>query len=82
MWQKAWNPKIQSFKDDGWAKVLRKMKVPDNLKKECIKPLLICWTPIAPENEPDSFLFQVATRPSPDCHFSEVWVFLHIQLLA
>ena len=78
MWQKAWDPKIQSLRDPGAAKVLKKMKVPDDpdLKRACVKPLLICWTPMAPENEPDSFLFQVATRPNPpDCDFSELWVF-------
>ena len=74
-WQKAWCPKIKSLKDKGSAKVLVKMKIPGCLSRECVKPLLICWTPMAPENELDSFLFQVATSPSPDCHFSELWVF-------
>ena len=73
MWRKAWNPDRQCLRDPGAAKVLKKMKVPADLSGECVKPLLIYWTPIAPENEPDSFLFQVATRP--DCHFSELWVF-------
>ena len=66
------------LRDPGAAKVLKKMKVPadPDLKRACVKPLLICWTPMAPENEPDSFLFQVATRPNPpDCDFSELWVF-------
>ena len=75
MWQKAWNPDIQSLRDKGAAKVLKRMNVPDDLSKECIKPLLICWTPMAPENKPDSFLFQVATRPRLDYIFSELWVF-------
>ena len=75
MWQKAWNPCIQSLRDPGAAKVLKKMKVPDDLSGECVKPLLICWTPMAPENNPDSFLFPVATSPSSDCYFSELWVF-------
>ena len=74
-WRSAWSPDIQSLKDYGNAKVLVSMKIPDDLLGECVKPLLICWTPIAPENELDSFLFQIATRPSPDCHFSELWVF-------
>ena len=86
MWQKAWDPEIQSFndhkKDARWAKVLRRMRVPDALEGECIKPLLICWTPMAPEKNPKSFLFQVPscrfqdpTRSPPDCHFGELWVF-------
>ena len=74
MWRKAWCPDIQSLKDKGSAKVLKKMKIPCDLSGECVKPLLICWTPIAPENERDSFLFQVATSPSPVCHFSELLV--------
>ena len=75
MWQQAWNPDIQSLRDPGAAKVLTEMRVPDDLSGECVKPLLICWIPMAPENKPDSFLFQVATRPSPDCDFSELLVF-------
>ena len=75
MWKRAWNPDIQSLRDPGAAKVLKKMRVPGKLKKECVKPLLICWTPMAPENNPDSFLFSVPTCPSQDCNFSELWVF-------
>lgn len=83
MWQKAWNPETQSFRDDGWAKVLRKMRVPGGLEEECVKPLLICWTPMASKKNPDRFLFQVPsclfqvpTSPSPpDCDFGELWVF-------
>ena len=75
MWQQAWNPDIQSLRDPGAAKVLKRMNVPDNLSGECVKPLLICWTPMAPKKNLDSFLFQVPTRPSPDCNFSELWVF-------
>lgn len=88
MWDKEWNPEIQSFKDhgtekDGKAKVLRKMQVPCDLKEECIKPLFICWTPMAPKCNQNDFLFQVPsclfqdpTRPSPpDCDFGELWVF-------
>lgn len=87
MWQEAWDPEIQSFNDHQedarWAKVLRRMRVPGNLSKECVKPLLICWTPMAPKCNQDAFLFQVPscrfqdpTRPSPpDCDFGELWVF-------
>ena len=82
MWQEAWDPEIQSFRDDGWAKVLRRMRVPAKLEGECIKPLLICWTPMAPKKNPNSFLFQVPscqfqdpTRSPPDCGFGELWVF-------
>ena len=75
MWRKAFNPDIQSLRDPGAAKVLKKMKVPCALSEECVKPLLICWTPMAPKNNPDSFLFQVATRPSQNYIFSELWVF-------
>ena len=74
-WREAWNSDNQSLRDDGAAKVLVPMKVPDDLSGSHVKPLLIYWTPIAPESEPDSFLFKVATRPSPHCHFSELWVF-------
>ena len=83
MWQQAWNPDSQSFRDPGWAKVLKRMRVPDGLSEECVKPLLICWTPMAPKCNQDAFLFQVSsclfqdpTRPSPpDCDFGELWVF-------
>ena len=59
------------------------MQVPKELEGKCIKPLLICWTPMAPECNPDSFLFQVPsclfqhpTRPRPPhCDFGELWVF-------
>ena len=75
MWQNAWDPDTQSLRDPGAAKVLKRMRIPNDLSEECVKPLLICWIPITPENEPDSFLFQIATRPGPDCDFSELWVF-------
>ena len=75
MWQKAWDPDIPSLRDPGAAKVLKKMKVPCDLKGACVKPLLICWTPMAPENNPDSFLFKVEPCPRTDYIFSELWVF-------
>ena len=74
-WRSAWNEETQTLRDEGSAKVLLPMKIPEDLSGERVKPLLICWTPMAPENELDSFLFQVEARFSPECDFRELWVF-------
>ena len=72
-WSGAWDPESQSLRDPGAAKVLVPMRVPDCLSGSHVKPLLIYWTPIAPESEPDSYLFKVATGHT--CPFSELCVF-------
>ena len=72
-WREAWDSDNQSLRDDGAGKVLEPMKLPDDLSGSHVLPLLIYWTPIAPESEPDSFMFKVAT--SPMCAFNELCVF-------
>ena len=72
-WREQWNPKNQSLKDPGVAKVFNKMKLPEGLSGAPVLPLVIYWMPIAPESEPESHLFQVST--SPTCRFRELRVF-------
>ena len=73
MWEWLWDPHDQCIKDYGHGKVLTRMEPPDDLADSRILPLLILWTPIAPESEPDSCLFKVSTNSS--CDFRELWVF-------
>ena len=73
MWEWLWDSDDQSIKDYDHGKVLTRMKPPDDLADSRILPLLILWTPIAPESEPDSCLFKVSTNSS--CDFRELWVF-------
>ena len=76
MWQSAWDEETQTLRDKkGSAKVLLPMKIPEDLSGERVKPLLICWTPMAPEKELDSFLFRVEARFSLECDFRELWIF-------
>ena len=73
MWEGLWDSDDQSINDYDHGKVLTRMNPPDDLAASHILPLLILWTPIAPESEPDSCLFKVSTNPS--CGFNELWVF-------
>ena len=75
VWRSAWDEATQTLRDEGSAKVLLPMKIPCDLSEDHVKSLLICWTPMAPKNELDSFLFQVKARFSPGCDFKELWVF-------
>ncbi len=73
MWEELWDSDDQSINGYDHGKVLTRMNPPDDLADSRILPLLILWTPIAPESEPDSCLFKVS--PNPSYGFSELWVF-------
>ena len=80
MWEGLWDSDNQSIKDYAHGKVLTRMKPPANLTDSRILPLLILWTPIAPESELDRCLFKVSTNPS--CYFRELWIVVYFEILS
>ena len=54
------------------VKVLVPMKPPNGVDKETVRPLLIFWEALGPDEAPDDHLFQVDVA---DAEFEELWVF-------
>ena len=92
-WEHRWDTKRHTLKGGrhasatATAKVLVKMKAPYGVNEEIVRPLLIFWEALGPQDKPDEHLFHIE---KPTCNFafnrpaswanvsyhdSELWVF-------
>lgn len=85
-WERHWNERLSTLQSPLTAKVLVRMKPPDGVDENKIRPLLMFWEAIGPKEQCDKHLFSVEACKSrfpfrkPDswtefCKASELWVF-------
>ncbi len=85
-WEGQWDDHLKTLTNHSTGKVLVRMKPPDGVHEDEVRPLLIFWEAIGPREEKDRHLFSVnaSTREFPFkvpdswtgfCKVPELWVF-------
>ena len=74
-WKQHWDLERRCLKGTYTSKVLTKMKPPEQVGERKIRPLLIFWEALAPEEEVDKHLFNVEVAKDAPGHFKDLWVF-------
>ena len=90
-WDHHWNIQCQTFNSHITAKVLARMRPPGGVDEDSVRPLLIFWEAIGPQDKTEDHLFRVEatcdfafslpnTWPTPSEYpdawgFQELWVF-------
>ena len=71
-WDSLWDSGTRCLKHPRIVKVLERMKPPEGVDPESVRPLLIFWEALGPGESPDDHLFRVDVD---DAEFRELWVF-------
>ena len=73
-WQRHWDPEQRRLRGPHTLKVLLRMKVPEGVDPEYVRPLLIFWEALAPGDQAEEHLFSVRLADGL-FEFPELWVF-------
>lgn len=71
-WDDLWDARRRQLKHPMTVKVLERMKPPQKVEPDSVRPLLIFWAALASSRSPNSPLFRVEVRSQ---EFDELWVF-------
>ena len=71
-WDSLWDSGTGSLNHPRTLKVLVRMKPPEGVDPESVRPLLIFWEAVGPGEAPDDHQFRVDVA---DAKFPELWVF-------
>ncbi len=75
LWKRHWDTDGCCLRGGGTSKVLTRMKTPDGVDTCAVRPLLIFWEALAPEEDVDKHLFTVKVAENAPGDFKELWVF-------